>query len=165
MKLKDYRLEAQAIIDNGGVTKRETFDAAIPVIIELNEKISGINKLLKASRETLKALNESASAYALDHIKSVFGELSERADGSKNGDVAIGDKSYHFVLGRGKFERTENAQISQKFLAELPTEWTKSKLELDATAIKDSGVSDDELAEAGLMRPETYSWTEIAEIK
>ena len=52
-------------------------------------------------------------------------------------------------------------KMTQNFLANLPEDWTRSKLELDATAMKDQKVTVDELGEHGLVRKVRQGWSEI----
>ena len=51
--------------------------------------------------------------------------------------------------------------MTQAFLATLPKGWTKSKLELDKSAVNKSTPTEDDLAEVGLVRKVKQTWTEL----
>ena len=51
--------------------------------------------------------------------------------------------------------------MTQAFLATLPEGWTKSKLELDKSAVNKAKPTEDDLAEVGLVRKVKQTWTEI----
>ena len=64
-----------------------------------------------------------------------------------------------FIAAKDKMKRISGANMTAAFLSSLPKKWTKQKLELDATAINNLGVSDADLAEHDLVRPGKAVWS------
>ena len=63
------------------------------------------------------------------------------------------------IVACDKMKRISGANMTAAFLSSLPKKWTKQKLELDATAINNLGVSDADLAEHDLVRPGKAVWS------
>jgi len=156
-----YRQEVEKMIANG-IGNKEQFDAAIPVLVELEDKIETMEQnTLKSLKNLAKSLCNMASDYAEKHEKTVFenGKLILEANGVKSGNVVIGRKRYHFTDSYGPLKRMDGSDMSQDFLSGLPKEWTKAKFELDTTGIKRKGVPLDKLNDFGLYRPAKYEWS------
>ena len=82
--------------------------------------------------------------------------------GVEAGNLEIDGKTYHFAHGFDGYERAERGQtMTQAFLATLPKGWTKSKLELDKSAVNKATPTEDDLAEVGLVRKVKQTWTEL----
>ena len=80
----------------------------------------------------------------------------------ESGDIEVDGKTYHFAYGFDGYDRAEQGQkLTQEFLKTLPEGWTKSKLELDKSAVNRAKPTEDDLAEAGLVRKVKQTWTEI----
>ena len=118
---------------------------------------------IKESQEVMQALSEACSAYAHEHPEYVFSQsFSVSPIGVESGDIEIDGKTYHFAHGFDGYERAERGQtMTQAFLATLPKGWTKSKLELDKSAVNKAKPTEDDLAEAGLVRKVKQTWTEL----
>ena len=97
------------------------------------------------------------------HPEYVFSQtFSVSPIGVESGDIEIDGKTYHFAHGFDGYDRAEQGQkMTQAFLATLPKGWTKSKLELDKSAVNKAKPTEDDLAEAGLVRKVKQTWTEL----
>lgn len=155
--MKQLREEAESTIQNG-VGNKAALYAAVPLLIELQEALEGVNRTAKATKEIARKLSDACSAYALEH-QSVFDEgLSLIGKGVRNGDLTIDETTYHFTSGYDKPKRIDGDAMSHDFLDGLPEGWTKTKLELDTTGINRMKVGEKDLEAAGLFRPEKNEW-------
>ncbi len=160
--IKVLRSDAEKALDEG-VANREQLRSAVPKLVALQKAEKSLRLRLNETQEVIKALSKACSAYAHEHPEYVFNQtFSVSAIGVESGDVEIDGKTYHFAHGYDGYDRAERGQkMTQAFLATLPEGWTKSKLELDTSAVKRFDPSDDDLSDAGLVRKIKQTWTEI----
>jgi len=143
----------------GGVENKERLMAALPLIVEAQERIKSMAQTMKKLGTAAGKLNESASKYALEH-QSVFDDgLYTDAKGVVSGDVSVGDEVYHLAAGYADPKRTDGDAMSQDFLEGLPSEWTQNVLKLWTGGINRSGATAEDLAKKGLYRPAKNVWT------
>jgi len=155
--LKDMRIAAEAVLENG-VANKAALAEAVPVLVELQEAVSNAYRTAKECTALADALSEACSRYGLAH-ESVFDEgLSLSPVGVKSGDLTIEDVTYHFASGYDKPKRIDGGKLTQDYLGSLPKDWVKGRLELDTTGINRLGVSEEDLENAGLFRPEKNEW-------
>ena len=160
--IKVLRSDAEKALDEG-VANREQLRSAVPKLVALQKAEKSLRLRLNETQEVIKALSKACSAYAHEHPEYVFNQsFSVSPIGVESGDIEIDGKTYHFAHGYDGYDRAERGQkMTQAFLATLPEGWTKSKLELDTSAVKRSNPSDDDLSDAGLVRKIKQTWTEI----
>ena len=160
--MKDLREIAEAALATG-VANKEQLQSAVPALVALQGAVRSMQLRIKESQEVMQALSEACSAYAHEHPEYVFSQsFSVSPIGVESGDIEIDGKTYHFAHGFDGYERAERGQtMTQAFLATLPKGWTKSKLELDKSAVNKATPTEDDLAEAGLVRKVKQTWTEL----
>ena len=160
--MKDLREEAAAALA-AGVTNREQLRSAVPALVALQNAKRSMERRIKETKEVIEALSAACSAYAHRHPEYVFNQsFSVSPIGVESGDLEIDGKNYHFAHGFDGYERAEQGQsMTQAFLATLPEGWTKSKLELDKSAVGRAKPTEDDLAEVGLVRKVKQTWTEL----
>ena len=160
--MKALRENAEAALETG-VANREQLRSAVPALVALQGAVRSMQLRIKESQEVMQALSEACSAYAHEHPEYVFSQsFSVSPIGVESGDIEIDGKTYHFAHGFDGYERAERGQtMTQAFLATLPKGWTKSKLELDKSAVNKAKPTEDDLAEVGLVRKVKQTWTEI----
>ena len=151
-------LACSKIIDE--INNREAFLAAVPIIVASQHVAA---KLFEKSRKLSAAaakLSLMAAEYAKTHQTALDNALHEERDGIISGLVMIDEVNYRLTISKDKPKR-EDGNLTAKFLDSLPPAWTKSKLELSVTAMNDLGVTDENLADYGLFRPEKAVWAEV----
>ena len=160
--MKALRENAEAALETG-VANREQLRSAVPALVALQGAVRSMQLRIKESQEVMQALSEACSAYAHEHPEYVFSQsFSVSPIGVESGDIEIDGKTYHFAHGFDGYERAERGQtMTQAFLATLPKGWTKSKLELDKSAVNKAKPTEDDLAEVGLVRKVKQTWTEL----
>ncbi len=160
--MKDLREIAEAALATG-VANREQLRSAVPALVALQNAERSMELRIKETQDVIQALSEACSAYAHKHPEYVFDQtFSVSPIGVESGDLEIDGKTYHFAHGFDGYDRAEQGQkMTQAFLATLPKGWTKSKLELDKSAVNKAKPTEDDLAEAGLVRKVKQTWTEI----
>ena len=160
--MKALRENAEAALETG-VANREQLRSAVPALVALQGAVRSMQLRIKESQEVMQALSEACSAYAHEHPEYVFSQsFSVSPIGVESGDIEIDGKTYHFAHGFDGYERAERGQtMTQAFLATLPKGWTKSKLELDKSAVNKATPTEDDLAEVGLVRKVKQTWTEL----
>jgi len=155
--LKQLRETAEAQIESGVGNKAALLEA-VPLLVEFQEALDNANKMAKRCKEVAAKLSEACSAYVLEHPKTLDEGLQMIGKGVKNGDLTIGDTTYHFSSGYDKPKRIDGDAMSQDFLGGLPEGWTVMKLALDTTGINRQKVDDAALEAAGLYRPAKNEW-------
>ena len=160
--MKALRENAEAALETG-VANREQLRSAVPALVALQGAVRSMQLRIKESQEVMQALSEACSAYAHEPPEYVFSQsFSVSPIGVESGDIEIDGKTYHFAHGFDGYERAERGQtMTQAFLATLPKGWTKSKLELDKSAVNKATPTEDDLAEVGLVRKVKQTWTEL----
>ena len=160
--MKALRENAEAALETG-VANREQLRSAVPALVALQGAVRSMQLRIKESQEVMQALSEACSAYAHEHPEYVFSQsFSVSPIGVESGDIEIDGKTYHFAHGFDGYDRAEQGQkMTQAFLATLPKGWTKSKLELDKSAVNKAKPTEDDLAEVGLARKVKQTWTEL----
>ena len=160
--IKVLRSDAEKALDEG-VANREQLRNAVPKLVALQKAEKSLRLRLNETQEVIKALSKACSAYAHEHPEYVFNQsFSVSPIGVESGDLEVDGKTYHFAHGFDGYDRAEPGQkLTQEFLRTLPEDWTKSKLELDKSAVNRAKPTEDDLAEAGLVRKVKQTWTEI----
>ena len=117
----------------------------MPALVALQNAVRSMELRIKETKDVMQALSAACSAYAHRHPEYVF-----------NQSFSV------FAHGFDGYERAERGQtMTQAFLATLPEGWTKSKLELDKSAVNKAKPTEDDLAEVGLVRKVKQTWTEL----
>jgi len=155
--LKQLREAAEAHVE-AGVANKAALLEAVPLLVEFQDALDNANKMAKRCKEVVTNLSEACSAYVLEHPKVLDEGLVLIGKGVKNGDLTIGDTTYHFSSGYDKPKRIDGDALSQEFLGGLPEGWTVMKLSLDTTGINRQKVDDAALESAGLYRPAKNEW-------
>ena len=160
--IKVLREIAEAALETG-VANREQLRSAVPALVALQNAERSMQLRIKETRAVIQALSEACSAYAHEHPEYVFSQsFSVSPIGVESGDLEVDGKTYHFAHGFDGYDRAEQGQkLTQEFLRTLPAGWTKSKLELDKSAVNKAKPTEEVLAEAGLVRKVKQTWTEI----
>ena len=160
--IKVLREIAEAALETG-VANREQLRSAVPALVALQNAERSMQLRIKETRAVIQALSEACSAYAHEHPEYVFSQsFSVSPIGVESGDLEVDGKTYHFAHGFDGYDRAEQGQkMTQEFLKTLPAGWTKSKLELDKSAVNKAKPTEEVLAEAGLVRKVKQTWTEI----
>jgi len=157
--MRTFKEVTESIEDIGAVDNKERLYAALPLIIEAQERIKSMAQTMKRLGTLAGKLNERASKYALEH-QGVFDDgLYTDAKGVVSGDISVGDEVYHLAAGYADPKRTDGDAMSQDFLEGLPTEWTQNVLRLWTGGINQSGATAEDLAKKGLYRPAKNVWT------
>ena len=160
--IKVLREIAEAALETG-VTNREQLRSAVPALVALQNAERSMRLRLKETQAVIQSLSEACSKYAHEHPEYVFDQtFSVSPIGVESGDLEVDGKTYHFAHGFDGYDRAEQGQkMTQAFLATLPKGWTKSKLELDKSAVNKATPTEDDLAEAGLVRKVKQTWSEL----
>ena len=160
--IKVLREIAEAALETG-VANREQLRSAVHALVALQSAERSLQLRAKETRAVIQALSDACSAYARTHPEYVFDQtFSVSPIGVESGDIEIDGKTYHFAHGFDGYDRAEQGQkMTQAFLDSLPKGWTKSKLELDKSAVNRAKPTEAELSEAGLVRKVKQTWTEI----
>ena len=150
--MKDIASDLEAANENGVKTKADLTER-LPLIVELQDAVKNLRKLMREVSAILDEANEQTGEYVLEH-QSVFDDgLNLVRDGTYGGDITIDDVTYHFVKGAGE-PKYEGGNLTQGVLKKLPDEWVKSKLVLNVAT-----VDDEALEEYHLVRPDKYEWS------
>lgn len=157
--LKELRERAEKLAA-AGIANKDALVAALPLLIEFQEKVASARKNLRASEKTMAHLSELCSRYALGH-EGVFAtkRLVPNQQGVKTGDVVLDEATYHFASGYDGYVRGRREKMTQEFLASLPEKWCRQKLELNVSGINENAPSDAELAEHGLVQKPNNVWS------
>jgi len=156
MTLKEIRTASE---DFGAIANRDDLKRAVPIIVAAQDRFAELGRAIKAAKAALQELSDKASKYALEHPTCFDESLLVSPIGVKSGDITIDGTVYHLKAGYGTPVREDGDCLTQGFLAELPDEWIKVRTSLDTTAINRLGVTSDELAEKGLVRPAENVWS------
>ena len=161
-RMKKLRAAAEELLA-AGVNNKAQLEAAVPALVALQSAERAVSARINETRAVIEQLSAACSDYAREHLAHVFGDtFSVSPIGVESGDIEIDGRTYHFSRGFDGYIRMEpGMKMTQNFLANLPEDWTRSKLELDATAMKDQKVTVDELGEHGLVRKVRQGWSEI----
>ena len=157
--IKELRERADEMIA-AGIANKDALFAALPVLTALQAKAESAKRNLAATVKSLTMLSELCSRYALEH-ESVFVKkrLVTNQQGVKTGDVVTEDATYHFASGYDGYVRNTPDKLTQDFLATLPENWRKQKLELSTSGINEDAPSDKELAKRGLAPKVKNVWS------
>ena len=157
--IKELRERADEMI-TAGIANKDALFAALPLLTELQAKAESARRNLAASVKTLTTLSELCSRYALAH-ESVFEKrrLVANQQGVMTGDVILEDATYHFASGYDGYVRSSPEKLTQDFLATLPENWRKQKLELSTSGINEEAPSEEELARHGLAPKVRNVWS------
>ena len=156
--IKDIGEELKNVIAEGINTRAQLMEA-LPLIIELKERLAWAQAKVKDHASLIKIGETLAGDYARKH-QSVFDEgLIVNGNESMGGDIVTEDATYHFCLGYGAPTREDGQKMTQSFLAGLPDGYTVSTLKLDVAGFKARGITEEDINKAGLYYPEKYTWT------
>ena len=160
-KGKELVIEASRQIKSG-VTNREAFLAAVPLVVKMREKAKDFTDFSRDLNKAAAELGLKAAEYAKAHPTALDTELHEKRDGVLSGLVMINEVNYRLTISKDKPKRESGNNLTAQFLGSLPPAWTKSTLEISVTALNDLGVGDEQLADYGLFRPEKAVWAEVS---
>ena len=157
--IRELRERADEMI-SAGIANKDALFAALPVLTALQAKAESAKRNLAATVKSLTMLSELCSRYALEH-ESVFEKkrLVTNQQGVRTGDIVQGDATYHFASGYDGYVRSTPDKLTQDFLATLPENWRKQKIELSTSGINEDAPSDEELAKRGLAPKVRNVWT------
>ena len=157
--IKELRERADEMI-SAGIANKDALFAALPVLTALQAKAEFAKRSLAASMKTLTMLSELCSRYALEH-ESVFEKrrLVANQQGVRTGDVVLDEATYHFASGYDGYVRNTPEKLTQDFIATLPENWRKQKLELSTSGINEDAPSEKELAKRGLAPKVRNAWS------
>ena len=155
-KATEVKKRGEALLENG-IANMEQYREAVPLIFALNEAAAGARAFAKALSDNAAELSDLAAAYAIDHKTALDEPLAEAKDGIKSGVALIGDTKYRLTISQGAPKRISGGTLTQGFLSELPKAWTKQKLALHVTGMKNATA--EELAEHDLQRETVRAWS------
>ena len=142
-----------------GCRNAEQWRGAIPVLVEVQNRIEALQGSLKELRGLQKALNTSVSEYADAHPKA-FDSIREVKDETDVSLVTIDGVTYSYKRGWNGIGRKSGSNKTEAFLASLPKEWVRTRSELNVSAIGEANVSDAELAKHDLAWQPSRVWDE-----
>ena len=152
-ELKEMTLDAVA----KGVKNRAAFREAIPLLVVLQERIKKIAASLGEMKKLQASLNESVCDYA-DENSSAFDSIREVKDESDVSLIVIDGVQYAYKRGWNGIERASGSNKTGDFLAKLPKEWVRTKLELDISEICRLDVKDEVLLKHDLTWCAKRTW-------
>ena len=157
--IKELRERADEMISTG-IANKDALFAALPVLTALQAKAEFAKRSLASSVKTLTMLSELCSRYALAH-ESVFEKkrLVANQQGVRTGDVVLDEATYHFASGYDGYVRNTPDKLTQDFLATLPENWRKEKLELSTSGINEDAPSEKLLTRHGLAPKVRNAWS------
>ena len=152
------KMRADELTENG-ITTRESYREALPLLFTMRRAAVSLKAFAKALETSADALSEGAAAYAKDHVTALDEPLHDVAKGKVSGSVEIDGNVYTLTLTDGPIKRVNGDNMTKDFLEGLPKDWTKTRPELDVTAINRLGVGEEALFRHGLIRQEKRMWT------
>ena len=129
----------------------------IKLIVQHKLLIASQRKYIAELGANMESLGNICSDYADSHPG--FIALFEQRGEMQSGMIEIDGDTYRYTVSPSAPKRIDGSNMVQDFLAKLPKKWTKSRLELDSTAINRLGVTDDALFEEKLYRPIERTWS------
>ena len=156
MKASEVKKAGDAILEDG-VSTKEQYLRAVPMIFEMRNAIKSAKEWLAILNERHNQLSELAAGYAIDHAKALDEPLATVKDGIESGTVEIGGETYRLTISPDAPKRISGGNLTQGFLADLPKDWVKTKLVLHQGALE--GTSPDELARYDLKRDMKRVWS------
>jgi len=162
VKLTDLILKADEAID-AGVGNANQLDAALPLLIALQERRESVKRSLGKLKARIELLGGKCSDYVDKHEGSVFKDtLLTTAMNVTSGSRQVDGIVYHYSSGYDGYERSSPEQtLTQPFLQTLPEGWTKPQLKLDVTAVNNAAPDEKTLLKHGLIRKVKRVWTRI----
>ena len=155
-KATETKKKADALLESG-VCNLEQYREAVPLVFDLAEAAANARAFAKVLSDLAGELSDSAAAYAIDHKSALDEPLADAKDGIKSGVALIGDTKYRLTISQGAPKRISGGTLTQGFLSELPKAWTKQKLALHVTGMKNATA--EELAEHDLQRETVRAWS------
>jgi len=161
MTMKARREEVEALIQ-GGIASKNALIAALPSLTDFKRAIKSDEERIKACKKVAAELEKLCCDYTKAHVKHVFGEeYTDLPTGSLNADLVIDSFKYHFINGYKGLARLDPTQLmTQQFIAGLPSEYVKTKLEVDERAITKDCPENADLEHLGLKYKEYAKWEE-----
>ena len=143
---------------NKGIETSIDCEEAIKACLKLEKIASALRYAAKSYSGLDSSLRFKAAEYAEKHKR--FINLKEIRDGVSSGRRFIdGCGDVTLTLANGSISRVDGEAMTQSFLAKLPKEWVKTKLELDTTGIERLGVDEKVLKKRGLVYERNPTWS------
>ena len=143
---------------NKGIETSIDCEEAIKACMKLEKIASALRYAAKSYSGLDSSLRFKAAEYAEKHTR--FINLKEIRDGVSSGCRFIdGCGDVVLTLTKGSISRDNGEAMTQTFLAKLPKEWVKTKLELDTTGIERLGVDEKVLKKHGLVYKRNPTWS------
>ena len=139
-----------------GIKTQMSCDEALKFYFRLQKICSVLFYAARRYGKTAAALEAAAGKYAGSHPKYI--NLFDFSEGMRRGRRETNFGKVRLSVSEGTVKRKEG-DLTADFLAGLPKDWTKPKLELDLTAINRLGITDKVLAKNGLIRVPNYTWS------
>ena len=155
---KDIMSDIQSLLGSSAMNG-EAYKAGLPLLFELREKVENLSSLVKSFKVYDKLLADKLSDYCEGHKSALDDTIVQEKDGQWAGTITLDGKTYRFCKSKYGYLRNDGSNLTQSFLETLPSTWTRTKLELNATAINAQNPSDEELANEGLERGEKREWS------
>ena len=155
-KSSELKKQVDELLDQG-VTSKEKFRAALPMMSELRASIASTKEWLVLLQGREKLLSEAAATYAVDHATALDQPLAPVKDGIESGSITIDGVEYGLTLSLDKAKRLSGGNFTKSFLEGLPKEFTASELKLVQSSL--AGLSADELARYDLKRDLKRVWS------
>lgn len=161
LTLKALRENAESALVEG-VANKDQLDRAVPALVALQDALRAAKANYDETRKVADLLSDACAEYAHEHTDYVFGNtFSISPIGVESGDITIGGRIFHYSRGFDGYMRDNPSEkMTKSFIAGLPPEWTKQKLELNASAVNALNLTDDALAEYGLSHKVRQGWFE-----
>jgi len=140
-----------------GVTTRECYMAALPLLFELRDAIGGLKEFVKGLETSARDLSGAAATYAKEHCTALDEPLHVERTGVESGTVSVEGVKYRLTVSLGKFRRASGDNLTMDFLKALPEGWTREKRELNEGALSKLGAS--ELLSQDLVRERKNEWS------
>ena len=142
-----------------GITTRERFETALPLLFEVRGAASGLRLFAKNLEEQSRQICRAAAAYAKDHKTVLPDGLCEVREGIQSGEVEVDGVVYRLTVSPGAFKRISGDNVTQSFLGGLPKKWTRAKLELATAEL--ANIDPDELHQHDLAREVKNEWSVV----
>ena len=155
--MDEKNMKQAAQVAKNGVSVMEDFKKSLPWLDTLDSEIAQLKSHISILADIREVIADSAATYAETHTTALDEPLTEVFDGTRNGSVAMGGKTFRLTVSRGPAKRASGDNMTQAFLKKLPKDWVKSKLVASHETI--SSQSDDILKKYGLVRPVKRVWT------
>ena len=141
-----------------GIRNRESFRAAIPLLVEIQDRAGKMASAVKEMQKLAALLGEEVSDYA-DANPKAFDSVREVKDESDVSLVNIDGVTYAYKRGWSGINRISGNNKTTSFVCGLPQEWVRCRWELNTSEIDRLGISDDVLAKHDLQWALKRTWS------